>query len=107
MESAEESEAPDFSQSIDIVASEYGWTLDQIFDLTADQMSVLLKAGEERRRNELVLQTGAMRLAIASVFSKEGQRAYENFINEIRESRIVQAKEVSMKDLSKVGLAIK
>lgn len=108
MEPTEDSEAQDFSRNIDIVAFEYGWTVDQIFDLTADQLALFLEAGIQRRQEELVIQIGMVRLAVASVMSKEGHEAYENFMSDIRgRSRIVQVKELSLKDLANVGLGVK
>lgn len=107
MESTENSEAEDFSRSIDVIAFEYGWTIDQIFDLTSDQLALFLEAGQQRRKDELIIQVGAMRLAVASVMSKEGQEAFERFMNDIRGSKIIQAKDVSKQDLSKMGMIIK
>jgi len=107
LESTEDSEAQDFSRSIDIVAFEYGWTIDQIFDLTADQLALFLEAGQQRRKDDLVIQLGMTRLAIASIMSKEGQEAFESFMNDIRGSRVIQVKDVSRRDLSKMGLIIK
>ncbi len=107
MESPEDSEAQDFSRSIDTLAFEYGWTIEQIFDLTSDQLALFLTAGEKRRKDELIIQLGIMRLAVASVMSKEGQEAYQDFMNDIKESKVIQAKDVSAKELSNMGLTIK
>ena len=101
MEPSENSEAIDFSLSIDIIASDYCWTLDQILDLTADQLSLFLKAGQKRRKDEMLTQLGMMRLAYASTQSKEGNEAYQNFLNDMREQKVMP-----VKDLSKVGLSI-
>jgi len=98
----EESEATDFSQSIDTVASDYGWTIEQILDLTADQLTLFLKAGAKRRKDEMIMQLGIVRIAYASVMSKEGQRAYQDFMDDMKEKKILPANE-----LSKVGLEIK
>lgn len=98
----EESEVTDFSQSIDIVASDYGWTIEQILDLTADQLTLFLRAGAKRRKDEMMVQLGIMRIAYASVMSKEGQRVYQDFVEDMKEKKILPAS-----DLSKVGLEIK
>ncbi len=107
MESSEEAKGPGFSHCIDSLASEYGWTLEQIFDLTSDQMALMLIAGDKRRRELFIAEAGRMRLAVASVMSKEGARAFEGFIRKIKESGETVEKVTSKESLGKLGMEVK
>jgi len=48
---------------VDTLAKEYGWTLKEIYDLTAYQVLELLKAIKIRWRRERQIAVGEMRLA--------------------------------------------
>lgn len=42
----------DWAQIIDLFASEYGWTIDEISKLNATQISLLIRAIRKRRRSD-------------------------------------------------------
>jgi hypothetical protein len=49
-----EGQEPDrISSIIDLIASEYGWTLEKIYELTREELELLCKAILERKETEL------------------------------------------------------
>ena len=89
-----------------MIASEYGWTLDQIFDLTSAQMELFLKAAAKRRAQGLVVQARLMQVAVGSVLSKEGMEVFkeleQSILSPFEEDTVVEPG-----DLSQIGMIIK
>lgn len=96
-----------FSQAIDLLASEYGWTVDEILSLTISQLNILVSRINERLSQGAVVQASLMRLAICGSLTKEGAADFKKFVKEAQASvqeDMPQQKAATPEMLAKFGL---
>lgn len=92
-----------------MIASEYSWTLDNILDLTLNQLNIQLVRIGERKKQESMTTAILMRISVIGAMSKEGARQFDKFVKNLSVTMEEIQKPVCVKteDLAKFSMGYK
>jgi len=85
-----------------MLAAEYGWSLEQILNLTMGQLNLLIVTIGERKNKDYINSAIVMRLAVVAALSKEGAEAFQELVHRTFDKNVIVP--VEPEDLAKFGL---
>jgi hypothetical protein len=85
-----------------MLAAEYGWSLEQILNLTMGQLNLLIVTIGERKNKDYINSAIVMRLAVVAALSKEGAEAFQELVHRTFDKNVIVP--VGPEDLAKFGL---
>lgn len=88
-----------------MLAAEYGWTLQQILELTVDQLNLFILTIGERKTKEAANSAIIMRMAVAANLSKEGAEVFHQFVQDAFYEQRVRI--IKPEDFNKLGMDLR